>query len=122
MRRFWPALCLLAAGCSSGGYVSPIAPAPYGLLWGFVAKSSGACIEGAKVEVIAGQAIGEVALQKTPCNVWAESDGFLIQPLTLNVAITVRASAPGYQSVELTRMPQSSSGYMGFSVVLSELK
>lgn len=99
----------------------PVEPATRnGSLYGMVVESSGACLEGAKVEVIAGQAIGNVALQETPCGIWDYGGGFWIKSLTLDVATTIRASAPGYSSRELATMPQS--GGTGLVIILSPLQ
>ena len=89
---------------------SPPAPNASGWLWGFVVKDSGVCIEGATVRVVLGQREGESVVQSTPCDAWAYGGGFYFDKLTPGVAMTLRASAPGYVDAEVTMMPNVRSG------------
>ena len=85
----------------------PPAPNATAWLWGFVVEASGACIEGASVRVVQGQRTGETVMQSTPCDAWAYGGGFMFDSLTPGVAMTLRASAPGYVDEDLTITPIS---------------
>ena len=123
-------VALTATGCSADSLLSPSTavdssvptPAPTtAVLWGFVVDQSGACIRDAEVEAIAGQAVGAVMPQDTPCDVWAYGGGFYFKDLTPGIAITIRASAPGYGPREMTVMPFT-GGYKALAVTLDPLK
>jgi hypothetical protein len=73
-------------------------------VWVMVIDSSGACIRGATVQVVAGQAVGEPIAQK-PCSVWDYAGGVEIHNLISGVPVTLRASAPGYAPEEKTVVP-----------------
>ena len=64
----------------------------------------GGCIPGATFTVVSGQSyVGEVITQQTPCGVWDYGDvGIMLRRLTPGVAMTLRASAAGYLTVERT--------------------
>ena len=49
----------------------------------------------ARVEIVAGQGLGQIIEQRTPCGAWDHDGGFEFRELTPNVAMTLRASAPG---------------------------
>jgi hypothetical protein len=82
------------------------APKPVDLV-GLVISSSGNCVEGATVEVVSGQALGQKVSQSTPCDHWDFGGGFLFKDLTPGVAITLRASAPGWGTQEQIVVPAS---------------
>ena len=89
------------------------APATNGWIWAMaVRESDGGCIAGATFTVVSGQAhVGDVITQQTPCAVWDYGDvGVWFWDLTPGVAMTLRASAVGYSSVERTVYAQI-SGY-----------
>ena len=117
MRFTLPILMTLALlGCSSGAGV-PTAPSPssnppaptQGATAFFLAiviaeNGGGACIVGATVEIVAGQAVGE-SRTISDCDYWDPELGAYFQGLTPGVEMTVRASAAGYRPQELTVMP-----------------
>jgi hypothetical protein len=71
-------------------------------------NSSGGCIEGATFEVISGQGlVGAVITQQTPCSYWDSDGGVWFRDLAPGVAMTLRASAAGYTSVEKTLLPKT---------------
>jgi hypothetical protein len=70
-----------------------------------VIDSSGLCVEGATVEVVAGQRVGEKITQETPCDAWGHRGGFNFRNLAPNVEMTLRGSAPGWKSDEQTFTP-----------------
>ena len=117
--RFASVICLTLSilGCSQDSTQrSPTAPTPpvaalpppalppppsnrYAL-WGVVVTPSGACIEGATVEVVGGaELLGQKVTQTVPCDLARFTGGFEfddVPPATM----TLRASAPGYVSRE----------------------
>jgi len=77
-----------------------------GSLWVMVFGDSGACIAGAKVEVVDGQRLGQSIQQTEPCSVWWPFyGGVLFEGLTPGVEMTIRASAWGYVAQEKTVLP-----------------
>ena len=74
-------------------------------LWGMVVGPSGVCIEGATVQVVGGQGLGQSITQTTPCDAWAYGGGFVLKGLTPSVEMTLRASAPGWSTQEKTVAP-----------------
>lgn len=80
-------------------------PTAGAFLWGMIVKDSGVCIEGATVLVVRGQRAGESMTQTTPCDAWSYGAGFAFRNLTPGVAMTLRASAPGYADEEQTGIP-----------------
>lgn len=96
---------------SNGGtFTFEIATVP-GTAWliGFIVDESGGCIPGATVRVVLGQRAGETLTQKTPCDAWAYDNGFMFTSLTDGVAMTLQASAPGFDVQEKTVFPTSGS-------------
>lgn len=68
---------------------------------------SGLCIADATFEVISGQgSSGDIIRQETPCSVWDYGGGITLRNLTTGVAMTLRASAPGYNTVERSLFPK----------------
>ena len=104
---------LLVLGCSSDDHGlaqnSPIPPPveqePLASLWGMVVGESGACIEGATVTVVDGQGLGQSIEQTTDCDAWGYEAGFVFRNLTPGVAMTLRATAPGYGADERSVVP-----------------
>ena len=114
-------VALVSAACSSS--LSPIQPGsgPYAVavaptVAGYVIDHGGACLTGATVEIVSGPAAGRRVAQTTPCNVWGETNGFVLDNLTAGVELTIRAVAPGYQVAERTVSP----GGTRIEIVLSE--
>jgi len=123
-------VALTATGCSADSLLSPSTAVDSSVptsgpttavLWGFVVDESGACIRDAEVEAIAGQAVGEVMHQETPCDVWAYGGGFYFNDLKPGIAITIRASAPGYAPRQMTVMPFT-GGYKALEVKLDPVR
>ena len=139
MRFALPILTTLALlGCSSGAAVptapspsftatAPVSPAPNppaptqgatASFWAIVVPQGGggACIVGATVEIVAGQAIGQSGTMPEVCDVWWINGAFF-RGLTVGVAITVHASAPGYLAQEMTVMPTPDPGPLRATVI-----
>jgi hypothetical protein len=86
-------------------------------LWGMVVQENGICILGASARVVSGQAEGQAVVQETSCDAWSFG-GFMFKDLTPGVAMTIRASAPGYVSKDVTVVPYVRGLY---TVMLIEL-
>ena len=110
------ALAILMLGCdnSASGPLSsmpssPTAnPAPANgltFVWAMVIDNSGACIPGGTVEVVAGQGFGQ-RLAQAPCDAWSHDGGVVFRDLTPGRQMTMRASAPGYDSEEKIVVPR----------------
>ena len=88
---------LVGCGSATGPEWEP--PAGTLVLWGVVVDESGTCVTDATVTIIGGERHGEVIRQVTPCSVNEDlGRGFFIGKLSLGQRLTVRGSAPGYQS------------------------
>lgn len=103
---------LAMLGCSLDGTPrlpsTPSRPADQpAWLWGMVIEDNGICIVGATVKVVGGQALGLSVEQKTPCDAWGYGAGFEFKNLAEGVAMTLRASAPGWAATEVTVVPTS---------------
>jgi hypothetical protein len=84
---------------------APTPPASQTFLWGYVVDENGVCIEGAIVQVTGGQSVGQSITQTTPCGAYDYGNGFEFNNLTTGVAMTLRASAPGWSTCEYTVTP-----------------
>ena len=73
-----------------------------------VVEESGVCIEDATVELANEQGRIQSTQQLTPCDAWAYgSVGAMFVGLPSGAAVTVRGSAPGYETREKTVIPSS---------------
>jgi hypothetical protein len=88
-------------------------------LWGMVIEESGVCIPGATVAVVVGQTASGAQVQDTPCDIWGYSGGFVLKGLAADVSITLRVSAPGYQTKDVSAVPTLSQSTV-FEVVLAK--
>ena len=110
-------MALMAHGCSSDSAqrlpTAPSSPTPtptptpnsFTNVYGFVLESSGLCIDGATVQIVRGQASSQIITQITPCDAWSYGGGFTFENLTAGVEVTIRASATGYATKEMTVFP-----------------
>jgi predicted small lipoprotein YifL len=111
---------LTLAGCGGEAAPSappfdPVPPAPPpavaptsrggAFVWGVVLTRDGGCIAGATLRVVGGQALGDSLTQRAPCGPWDDAGGFAFTGLTSGVPLTIRASAAGYVSKEVTLVP-----------------
>jgi hypothetical protein len=90
---------------------SPSPPGPpaatNGWIWAMAVDRTGRCIADATFEIVSGQGpIGDIIRQETPCSVWDYSGGIMLRNLTTGVAMTLRASASGYNTVERSPFPK----------------
>lgn len=114
------------AGCAQGlpqaptAPASPIAGAPNppsppppspvsgsAVLWVMVIGNSGACIEGATIQVLRAEGAGQPIAQKTPCGVWDYDGGVVLANLTPGLEVKLRGAAEGLGSREMTFIPRS---------------
>jgi len=100
------AIVIVFAGCSSS---SPTFPEPRPgvyVRYGIVVDESGICIKDATVTIVGGQRNGEFVTQRTPCSAFdaenESSGGFVITGLSVGDVLTLRGSAPGYDSRDVT--------------------
>lgn len=84
----------------------PVAP-PTTFVWAMVINSSGVCIEGATIKVVAGQRAGEIIAQRTPCDAWGYDNGVWFMDVIVGEAMTLQAFAPGYLMEEKTVVPSA---------------
>ena len=81
-----------------------------------VIGESGACIEGATIQIVGAQGAGEPIPQRTPCGVWDYDGGLLLTDLTPGVEVTLRGAASGYTPREMSFLPFPMPGsYKPFS-------
>jgi len=65
----------------------------------------GACIPGASVESVAGQAVGQKVVQTGLCDLWSYGGGgFTFKDLTPGIQMTLQASAPGFVTKNLSNV------------------
>jgi hypothetical protein len=86
-----------------------------------VISESGACIVGATVQVVQGDALGETITQTTPCDAWGYDGGFVITGVLSGVPVTLRASAAGYASQNLTVIPTGNPAQRTVFLTLSRI-
>ena len=103
---------------------APAPPAPptgSALLWVMVIGESGACIDGATVQIVRAEGAGEPIPQKTPCGVWDYDGGLLLKDLTPGVELRLRGAASGYARREMTFLPVPMPGsYQAVFIKLSK--
>ena len=103
---------------------SPPPPAPAtdsALLWVMVIGESGACIDGATIQIVRAGGAGEPVPQRTPCGVWDDDGGLLLTDLTPGVKLTLRGAASGYAQREMSFLPFPTPGsYRAVFITLSK--
>jgi len=139
-------MALSVAACGSGGIpaTSPSPPAPppaapppvpdppappspapipdvTGILWVMVFPEggSGICLPEATVQAIVEGTVVQSGTQ-TPCDYWGYDGGVLFKNLPVR-EVTLRASAPGYRTGEITATP-STGMYQATPITLSQAK
>jgi hypothetical protein len=83
----------------------PPGPGPLAVIQGMIVRDDGACIDSASVRVVQGQSLDRSAAQRTPCDVSTGKGGFVLTDLTPGLPMTIRATAPGYLSLDKTITP-----------------
>ncbi len=103
---------------------TPAPPAPptgSALLWVMVIGESGACIDGATIQIVRADGVGEPILQRTPCGAWDDDGGLLLTDLTPGVELTLRGAAGGYARREMSFLPFPMPGsYRAVFITLSK--
>lgn len=86
---------------------APPAPVVTGIVWVVVLPEggSGVCITGATVQVIVDGAVVQSKTQQ-PCDYWDPDYDLVFKDLPVT-GVTVRASAPGYLTREITATPSN---------------
>ena len=99
----------------------PGPPAGSALLWVMVIGESGACIDGATIQIVRAEGEGEPIPQRTPCDAWGYDGGLLLTDLTPGVELTLRGAASGYARGERSFLPFPMPGsYQAVFITLSK--
>ena len=101
-------------GSLSGSTPSnPNLPTPNlsGLVWMMAVGQSGGCVDDATLDVVGGQGVGRSSSQIVPCGVWDYEGGIILRDLAPGVELTVRVSAPGYATKEMSLLPLGSATF-----------
>lgn len=72
-----------------------------------VIDQNGSCIVGATLQVVAGQATGKSMVQTQPCAYWDYGHELIFSNLVPGLALTLRATAPGYTTVDRAVVPSA---------------
>lgn len=94
----------------------PPSPAMGGFIWGQVLDSSGVCLPGGMVRIVAGPGTGRASGQPDGCDAW-DYGGFSLGDLPLGATVTLRAGAPGHRSEERQLVTQAGGGPVQFVLV-----
>jgi hypothetical protein len=86
------------------------------------ADFSGACLEGAVVEIVWGQSLGTQVTQTTPCSYWDPDYGATFRGLNPYDLFTLRVSAPGYVAAEQVIVPEQIPGTRILTFALSRIQ
>ena len=113
---------LVVSACASDYSTRPTPPPPQvsPSVWVIVFKGHELECLPATIEVVGGQRTGQRRVQEAGyCDPWEGIGGVTFRDLELGVAMTIRASAPGYQPQERTVIPSSvaQQGIITFSMI-----
>ena len=110
-----------APGSPVAAPAPPAPPTGSALLWVMVIGESGACIDGATIQIVRAESAGEPILQRTPCGAWDYDGGLLLTDLTPGVELTLRGAASGYARREMSFLPFPMPGsYQAVFITLSK--
>ena len=99
----------------------PAPPTGSALLWVMVINNTGACIDGATIQVVRAEGAGDPMPQRTPCGAWDYDGGLLLTDLTPGVELTLRGAASGYARREMSFLPYPTPGsYQAGFITLSK--
>ena len=107
---------LMLVGCGEDKLTGAIypqesfpAPETRTVLRGMVVDEEGQCVDGATVQ-ITGQWGADAIEQAAPCGLGnlGEDLGFTVEDVLLGVGLTIRSSAPGYETQETSLVPSAS--------------
>ena len=100
---------VILAGCAEAAAptVAPtVAPYTGAFVQAVVVARDHGCVPDATVRVLGGQLVHDSLTQVTRCGPWDDTgSSFYFRGLIPGVAVTLRASAPGYVAKELTVLP-----------------
>lgn len=103
----------------------PARPARLTFVWVAVIGESlwgGLCVPGATVEIVGGQGLGRRLTQTTRgCTTWDPDYEMIFDGLNEGEEVTLRASASGYASKEITVIP-TFGGQSAVSITLSKVQ
>ena len=104
-------LALSVMRCSGDSPTAPpaIGTPPSGVatatVFGFAHDEFGVCVPGAVVELLDGPRAGARVTQANPCGaIWDVDGGYSFSGLPVNTVVRIRASKPGYRTVEITAL------------------
>ena len=103
-------------GCSSPPTVSPTSP---GRLWVMAISNGGGCVADATIDILIAQAVLKSVAQEAPCSVWDYAGGATFTDLP-HALVTIRASAPGFDTKELSVMPATGPALSVTEIVLTK--
>jgi hypothetical protein len=100
----------------------PAPPTGSAQLWVMVIGESGACIDGATIQIVGAEGAGDPIPQRTPCGVWDDDGGLLLTDLTPGVELTLRGAASGYGRGEMSflQYPIGRGPYKAVFITLSK--
>jgi hypothetical protein len=101
------ACVIIASSCSDVVSAPPVvrshaAATSSAFIWALVVDPSGGCITGATIYVVSGPGAGQTFVQDPYCDAWSYSGGVWFESLEPGTTMTLRATAPGYSSMEKT--------------------
>jgi hypothetical protein len=82
-----------------------------------VIDRTGACVEGAIVEIVHGEGLGRRVAQRTPCSYWDPDYDARFDGLSGTADATLRATAPGYVPAEQVVTPARWPSALTFELV-----
>lgn len=85
-------------------------------IWAMVIADSGACIPEGTIYVVSGPGAGVTFVQDSDCDAWGYSGGVMFTGLPVGATMTLRASAPGYSSIEKTAIAATSGQAVEFEL------
>jgi hypothetical protein len=86
-----------------------------------VIGESGACIDGASIQIVRAGSAGEPIPQRSPCDAWDSDGGLLLTDLAPGIEVTLRGAASGYAQREMSFLPFPTPGwYRAVFITLSK--
>jgi hypothetical protein len=96
---------VVLAGCAEAA-APTVAPYTGAFVQAVVVARDRGCVPDATVRVVGGPLVHDSLTQVTRCGPWdGDGSSFFFQGLIPGVAVTLRASAPGYVAKEITVLP-----------------
>lgn len=115
-------LVVLGLGCAEPTVPTPSPPPPTatggGFISGYVLDQSGVCLSGAVVEIVEGSGVGRKSNQSGGCTAWDYGNEYEFRDLQLGATVTLRATAPGYQSQDRELVVQNGGSPVDFVLAI----